>query len=249
MENRFRSALDALDRARRPILIYALVVVALTAVAFSFSERLLLVLVRLLGRRPVAYDPSEAFLGLLALSVYAAVALSLPAGAWMLWRGAASRFFPDLRGAGGLVIAAAALLFAAGVLLGYSVLLPAGVRFLTGFETPETRALLSVRKFISFCGAFLLALGLAFEAPLAAFLLARAGWARPSFFRRNWRHAIVGCTVAAAILTPTPDVYNLALMGLPLLGLYFVSWGVVAAVARTRGDGRRRGPREVPRRD
>ena len=125
-------------------------------------------------------------------------------------------------------------LFLVGMLLGYFVLLPAGIGFLAGFETPEVRALISARKFVSFCGTMLLVLGFSFEAPLVSYFLARAGLLTPAFFRNKWRHAMLGCVVLSAVLTPTPDIYNLSLMTIPLFGLFFASFAVVWAVDRGR---------------
>lgn len=232
MENRFAGVLAEVEKARKGLAAYALVVIGLTVAAFRFAEPLLLSLARLLGRRLVAYDPSEGFFALLSISLYCGIALSLPVGAWLVWRGLLAPRLPGWRRWGLAVIAAATLLFAAGVFLGYRVILPAGIGFLVGFETEDFRALISARKFISFCGTMLLALGFAFEAPLVSYLFAKIGWLGPGFFRRKWRHAVLGCTVLAAVLTPTPDVYNLTLMVIPLLGLFFVSFGVVWAVDR-----------------
>ncbi|HWS15131.1 MAG TPA: twin-arginine translocase subunit TatC, partial [Candidatus Methylomirabilis sp.] len=102
-------------------------------------------------------------------------------------------------------------------------------------------AVISAKKFISFCGTMLIALGLSFEAPLVSFFLAKAGWLKPEFFRNRWRHALLACTVLAAVITPTPDVYNMTLMVMPLLGLYFVSYLVV------RGASSRRIPEPDPK--
>lgn len=234
MENRFLLALAEVEKARKGLAAYAAVVVVLTIGAFFVSEPILLFLVRLLGRKLVAYDPSEGFLALLSISAYCGLILSLPVGAWMVWRGAVAPRRPAWRRWGGVTILAATALFATGVLLGYFVLLPAGMGFLVGFESEDVKALISARKFVSFCGTMLVALGLSFEAPLLSFFLAKIGWLRPAFFRDKWRHAVVGCVVVAAVITPTPDVYNLALMSVPLLGLFFVSFGVVWAVDRTR---------------
>ncbi len=66
------------------------------------------------------------------------------------------------------------------------------------------------------------------------FFLAKAGWLKPRFFQDRWRHALLACTVIAAVITPTPDIYNMALMVMPLLGLYFVSYLVVLGVAAGR---------------
>jgi sec-independent protein translocase protein TatC len=234
VENRIRTVLDELEKARTGLAVYVVIVGVLSAACFVFAEPALHVLVRLLGRKLVAYSPAEGFLAMVSLSLYGGVTLSLPIGAWMLWRGAVSRWVPGWKAWGGPVVAASTLLFAAGVLLGYHVLLPSGIGFLVGFESERIGAMISARRFISFCGMMLLALGLAFQAPLISFFLARQGWLTPLLFRKRWRHAILICTILSAVITPTPDVWNMTLMALPLLGLYFVSYGVVAIVDATR---------------
>lgn len=237
MANRLTAILDAVERSRRGLAVYAVLVIGLTAASFYWSEPILRFLVRLLGRRLIAYDPSEGFLAMVHVSLYCGIALSLPAGAWMLWRGAVVQWLPSFRGWGWVVILAATALFVSGGLLGYYVLLPAGIGFLVSFETEQTAALISARKYISFCGTMLLALGLAFETPLVCYFLARAGWLTPAAFRKRWRYAILLCIVLAAVITPTPDVYNMTLMTLPLLGLYFATFAIVLAVDRTRRAG------------
>ncbi len=236
VENRFTAIIAEAEKARKGLAACAVVFLVLAAACFAISERVLLVLVRLLGKKLVSYSPEEGFIALASLSLYCAFVLTLPVAGYLLWRGAILPRVPGWRRWGGAVILVAAALFLCGVLLGYYVLLPAGIGFLTGFETREVRALISAKKFISFCGTMLIGLGLAFEAPLLSFFLARAGWLTPDFFRNRWRHAILICTVLAAVITPTPDVYNMTLMTTPLLGLYFLSFLVVLAAApRARG--------------
>jgi sec-independent protein translocase protein TatC len=230
--DRVRAVLNGLDEARRGLAIYLVLVLVLTLGCFFASEPILARMLPLLGKKLVAYDPAEPFLTLLSLSFYSALYLSLPVGVWFVWRGVSARLFPQWRWMGGLVVLIATSLFAAGAILCWRVLLPAGIGFLVSFEADGTRAFISARTFVSFVGTMLLALGLAFEMPLVAYFLARAGWLTPAFFKKRWRHAVLVCTVAAAVITPTPDVYNMTLMALPLLALYFVSFGVVSLVAR-----------------
>jgi sec-independent protein translocase protein TatC len=234
VENRFLDIMAEVEKARRGLAIYAVLVIVLTAVSFAFADPILLFLVRLLHRKLVAYDPSEGFFALLTVALYCGITLSLPVAAWMLWQGAAAPRLPEWKRWGWAVLGTATVLFFAGMALGYFLLLPAGVGFLVGFETQDIRALISARKFVSFCGTMLLVLGLAFEAPLVAYFLAKVGWLRPAFFRNKWRHAILLCTVLAAVITPTPDMYNMTLMAVPLIGLFFASFVVVWVVDRGR---------------
>jgi len=232
--NKGTTIIAEVEKARKGIAVCAVLFLALAVLCFAFSERMLLVLVRLLGRKLVSYSPEEGFLALASLSLYCAFVLTLPATGYLLWRRLILPRVPSWRRWGGPVIAVATALFASGAMLGYFVLLPAGIGFLVGFETGDIRALISARKFISFSGTMLVALGLSFEAPLLAFFLAKLGWLKPEFFRNRWRQALLICTVLAAVITPTPDVYNMALMVMPLLGLYFVSFLVVHVVAHGR---------------
>ena len=234
MQIQVATILDELEKSRKGLAAYAVLVLFLTVACFFYAEPILRFVVRLLGRKLVAYSPAEGFLALINLSLYCGITLSLPVGAWLLWRGAVVRWVPGWRGWGGVVILAATVLFLAGALLGYYVLLPAGIGFLVSFETEKVSALISARKFISFCGTMLLALGLSFEAPLISYFLARAGWLTPTMFRKRSRFAVLVCVILAAVLPPTPDVYNLTLMAMPLLGLYFISFGIVYMVDKTR---------------
>jgi sec-independent protein translocase protein TatC len=241
VETKAAAILDALERSRKGLAVYAVLVIGLTFASFFYSETILRFLVRLLGRKLVAYSPAEGFLAMINIAMYCGIAASLPAGAWMLWRGAVARWVPGWRGWGWAVTLAATALFLAGGVLGYYVLLPAGIGFLVSFETEKVAALISARKFISFCGTMLLVLGLSFEAPLVSYFLARAGWLTPAMFRKRSRFAVLICVILAAVITPTPDIYNMTLMSLPLLGLYFISFGIVLAVDRTRRAGQGRG--------
>jgi len=234
VKNKVTTIIDEVEKARKGMAACAVLFLALAGLCFTFSERVLLVLVRLLGKKLVSYSPEEGFIALASLSLYCAFVLTLPAVGYLLWRRLVLPRVPAWRRWGGPVIAIAAALFACGAILGYFVILPAGIGFLVGFETRDVRALISAKKFISFCGTMLIALGLSFQAPLLSFFLAKLGWLKPSFFQNRWRHALLICTVLAAVITPTPDVYNMTLMTIPLLGLYFVSFLVVYVVAHGR---------------
>ena len=72
-------------------------------------------------------------------------------------------------------------------------------------------------------------IGLAFETPLVMALLARLGLVSPKAMLGQWRGAVVAIAVIAAIVTPTVDPVNMALVMGPLLALYFL--GVIMAKA------------------
>ena len=67
-------------------------------------------------------------------------------------------------------------------------------------------------------------------------LLARLGLASPQAMFKRWRIAIVVMAVVAAMITPTTDPVNMALVMGPLLALYFLGVGMAKVVYRPRQE-------------
>ncbi|MDQ3263002.1 MAG: twin-arginine translocase subunit TatC [Myxococcota bacterium] len=93
-------------------------------------------------------------------------------------------------------------------------------------EKDWTRPMLTMREQLSLVLLLELAFGIIFELPIVLALLAVVGVVRSSFLFKYQRHAFVVCLIAAAIITPTGDAVNLALMAGPMVLCYEL--GVVA---------------------
>jgi sec-independent protein translocase protein TatC len=162
VDNRLTTIIAEAEKARKGLVICAVVFLVSAFACFAVSERILLVMVQLLGKKLVSYSPQEGFFALASLSLYCAFVLTLPVAAYLVWRGAILPRAPRWRWWGGPILLLATALFLCGAFLGYFILLPAGIGFLVGFEARDIRALISAQKFISFCGTMLIGLGLAF---------------------------------------------------------------------------------------
>jgi len=68
---------------------------------------------------------------------------------------------------------------------------------------------------------------LVFELPVAIFFLTLLHLASPRFLMANSRYAILAIVILAAIITPTPDFFNLMLFAVPMSALFFI--GVFAS--------------------
>jgi len=82
-------------------------------------------------------------------------------------------------------------------------------------------------EYLSFANKMLLCFGLAFQMPVFAFFLAKLGLLSADFLKRKRKWAIVLIFIAAAVLTPSPDVVSQLLMAAPLLVLYEASVWIV----------------------
>ena len=114
----------------------------------------------------------------------------------------------------------ALLLFYAGALFCFFITLPFGINFLLDYQSEHLRPVISVGKFVNFIGLFLIGFGIIFEIPLIMTLLCRLKICTPKFFGRYRRYAILIIAIMAATITPSGDIFNMAMMGVPLYILY-----------------------------
>jgi len=127
------------------------------------------------------------------------------------------------------------LCFFCGVLFGYFVLLPPALKFLLEFKPDLITTMPRVGDYVSVVSGLLFWLGLVFEMPLVIYLLARVGVVTPQSLSRFRRYAVVGAFVAAAIITPTVDPVNQALVAVPIVLLYELGILLSRIAVRARG--------------
>ena len=128
-----------------------------------------------------------------------------------------------------MAIPLATLLFVIGVAFSYFVMLPAAIPFLTNFLGIPTTPRLS--NYFNFMTNLMFWIGVAFEAPLVVFVLAKLRLVSAKALLKQWRIAIVVIAVMAALITPTVDPVNMGLLMLPLFLIYLLS-AIFAWLAR-----------------
>jgi sec-independent protein translocase protein TatC len=114
-------------------------------------------------------------------------------------------------------------LFIAGGLFAYFLAFRFGLEFLLGIGmSNNVRPVVSITEYFDLFMNVTLGVGLVFELPVLIFLLTLLHIVSPRFLLRHSRYAILIIVIAAAIITPTPDVFNLMLFAIPMCALYFV---------------------------
>lgn len=115
----------------------------------------------------------------------------------------------------------ALILFLTGVGFAYFVMLPVAIPFLTTFLNFQARP--TLEDYISFVTSVLLWVGVSFEMPLILFGLAKMKIVNARMLAKNWRIALVVIAIVAAVITPTPDPFNMGIVAAPLIVLYILS--------------------------
>jgi sec-independent protein translocase protein TatC len=183
------------------------------------------------GDRPVTLGVGEPFTTTITVALYFALIFSLPVILYELYGFVLPALKPNERRAARPLVVAIPFLFAAGVLFGYFVVLPAAVRFFVNFNSSEFNVLVQASQFYKFASTILLAMGLIFQVPVAILAATRAGLVTVQQLRHNRRYAIVACAVVAAFLPG--DLVTLALETVPLYLLYEASILIATLVDRS----------------
>lgn len=127
----------------------------------------------------------------------------------------------------------ATLFFLCGVVFTFYIMMPPALEFMTEFLGIETNVRL--KNYIDFVTNLLFWVGICFEAPLVVFLLAKLRIVNAKMLLKGWRIAIVVIAILAAVITPTGDPVNMALLMAPLLVLYMLSI-LMAKVANNNNE-------------
>ena len=226
---------QALNKLRKGLLQILITIACIGIGIFPFSKTVLRHLRNTsLKIDLVAYGIPESFLSLIKLTLYASLFFSIPVIFYHVWKAFAPLF--RLKGVKSAtpILLTAIFLFYLGAFFCYFVTLPFGVQFLLGYQSEHIKPMISVGKYVSFCTAFVFGFGLTFELPLILALLSYIRAVHAAFLTRNRRYAILLIAVVAAVVTPTPDVFNMSLMGGPLYILFEIGVILVKIIERKR---------------
>lgn len=120
------------------------------------------------------------------------------------------------------------VMFLAGVVLSYFLIFPLTFRFLGTYQVdPTIPNIIALDDYMSLLFAVSMLMGILFELPILAWLLAKVRLIQAHTMRHFRRHAIVAILIIAAIITPTGDPFTLTIVALPIYLLYEFSIFIV----------------------
>jgi sec-independent protein translocase protein TatC len=230
------SFLQHLEELRK-VLTISLAACAVGAIGgWWLAPRVLEDIVQRTVKHVIVLDPLEAFNERIKLTFILGLCIALPIVFIQIWSFIVPGLFKRERR---LILPMALLsmvLFLVGAACAYFYVTPLVVRVLGGFMTPSMQAQIRIGSLLSFFYNLALACGVVFQLPLVTMTLTALGLVTPGFLLRQWRYAIVLVFLVTALITPGDVVTAQLIMGVPMLGLYFLSVGLSWLVARRRRE-------------
>lgn len=227
------SLVEHLDELRSRLLRVVIGYVAVFAVCWPFSQRILDFLVQPIrdhlfeGGEIVFINPTEPFFIYMKATALLALFAGAPFYLYQLWAFVAPGLYKRERRLVLPFLLAGSLCFVGGGAFGYYVAVPVAARWLLELGEPFT-AKIALRSAFQFESWLILGMGVVFEMPVLIFFLSRLGLVTPRFLMRHFRIAVLVMAVLSAVLTPTGDWVTMSVFAAPMILLYllgvFVAW-------------------------
>jgi sec-independent protein translocase protein TatC len=224
---------EHLDELRTRIVISVVAFVAAFALCFWQNSTLLDIANAPLpgNKEPITFGVAEPFTTTVTISAYAALVISLPVILYQAY----AFVLPALTTREKRVVVPfllmVPLLFIAGVVFGYFVVLPAATKFLLNFNDNQFNIQIRARDYYSFFTLTLGVMGLIFQLPIGILAVTRLGIITPEQLSQNRRYAYVVLLVVAMLL-PGTDPVTMLIEAVPLIVLYEASVLLARAFGR-----------------
>lgn len=179
--------------------------------------------------------PLDGFSARIRICAYGGLVLALPVIMWQIWRFVVPALSKKERTYAVPFIASSLVLFSTGCYLAYWTLDKA-LEFLISWSGTDVTQAYQVTKYVSLVVMMMLAFGVGFLSPVLLVFLQLAGAVRPQTLLKQWRFAIMGIFVAAAVITPSGDPISMLALALPLSVLYLVAILVGWLLTRRRAS-------------
>ena len=174
-------------------------------------------------RNLVTLGVTEPFTATITIAFYASLLLAMPMLLFQAYAFVLPAFSPGERKLALPLMLMVPVLFIAGAMFGYFVVLERAVAFLQNFNDDSFDILLQAKDYFKFAVLFVAGIGLLFQIPVGVLAITRLGIFTPRQLAKNRGYVILGIAVVAAVATPTPDPFTMALAMGPLIVLFELS--------------------------
>ncbi|MEZ0328091.1 MAG: twin-arginine translocase subunit TatC [Dissulfuribacterales bacterium] len=210
---------DLLLKLRRGLIETGIAIFVITMVNFWLFPASLAGFAGLFAQKLAFFGVMEPTMALLKFSIFIGIGITAP---WLFFRTSQVIYssFPIKKTEVIFFTCSALVLFYVGALFCLFITLPFAMKFLLGFASDSLQPVISVEKFVNFVVLFTVGFGLVFEVPLIITGLCYMGIFSPDMFARSRSYAILIIAIISAIITPTPDAFNMMMMAVPIYILY-----------------------------
>jgi sec-independent protein translocase protein TatC len=214
------SFIGHLEELRKRIIIVLIVFAVAFIPAYIYHTKILeFITAPLANKKLVFLEVTEPFLVNIKLAFFAAAAVAIPVLVYQIVVFIKPALSEKIRKNLSILTVVFLILFAGGVAFSYELMIPVAVKWLLGQGTGLSQ-ILSVNKYVSFIGWFLIGAGIMFEMPLVLLFLIKADIITVAQLRKQWRVVYIVILLLCAIITPDWSPVTMGILAVPMILLY-----------------------------
>jgi sec-independent protein translocase protein TatC len=190
-------------------------------IGLIFAQRLLSLMADMSGLE-VFYtiSPTEGFTVFMKVALYIGVALAMPVLVWQLVGFLAPGLTRNEKRYLFRAIPFVTIMFALGVVFAFFIVIPRALEFLASFGSSVFDPTFRAEEVVTFYMTLMLWIGVVFELPIVMFILSKLGIVNHRILSSFRKYALIVIMIAAALITPTPDPFNMFMVAAPMYVLY-----------------------------
>lgn len=229
--------LELRDRLLRMVLAVLILFIAL----FGFSEEIFTFVAQPLlslmpeGTSMIATGVASPFLVPFKLVLMVSVFIAVPYLLFEIWSFIAPGLYKSEKSMAVPLLVSSTILFYCGVAFAYFVLFPLLFKFLIAISPEGVSMMTDIGQYLDFIIAIFFAFGIAFEVPIAVFLLIIIGATTPEALAQKRPYIVVGAFVIGMLLTP-PDIISQTILAIPMLLLFEAGLIISRLVLKRRAE-------------
>lgn len=171
------------------------------------------------------------FITQIQISFVLGMVAAFPYVLWEIWRFIKPALSESEASKSSRIILFSSFFFFLGVAFAYFLIIPFSLNFAASYYiSGQINNFFTLDNYIGFVTMMMLGCGIVFELPMIIYFLAKLGIITAAFMRTYRRHAIVVILILAAVITPSPDMFTMTLVAIPIYMLYELSILVAARV-------------------
>ena len=225
--NKQQSLIQHLIELRTRLLYSVLSVLVIFLCLFAFANDLYVFISEPLrellpeGASMIATDVASPFLTPFKLTIVLALFIAIPFILHQIWSFISPGMYSHEKRLAMPILFSSIVLFYSGVAFAYFAVFPLIFGFFTTVAPEGVSIMTDINKYLDFVLKIFFAFGLAFEIPIATFLLVISGATTADKLALKRPYIIVGCFVLGMLLTP-PDIISQVLLAFPMWLLFEV---------------------------
>ena len=178
------------------------------------------------------------FMTQIQISIVLGIVFAFPYILWEVWRFIRPALSETEAQKSGRIVVFSSFFFFFGVAFAYFLIIPFSLNFAYGYQISSGHVdnLFTLDNYISFVTMMMLGAGIIFELPMIIYFLAKVGVITAGFMRKYRRHAVVVILILAAVITPSPDMFTMTIVAIPIYFLFELSIIVAARVSPAPKD-------------